>query len=58
MVLSSDEPTLDDRIVHVRTLIAECSVLLDELEQALTAVERVFPPVPSSSRVVASFYGW
>lgn len=44
------DPPLTERIANVRTLLADCTVLVDELELALTSAESIFP----APEVVAS----
>lgn len=34
----------DERIARIRTLLQECNTLVDELEEALDSVEKIFPP--------------
>lgn len=46
VMMPSKIKVLEDRIVKVRTILAECSVLMDDLDAALTAVEGIFPPAP------------
>ena len=52
-------PTMDERIIHIRTLLAECSTLLDELDRALDRAEHsAAPPTPLAVHMMmASFAG-
>ncbi len=50
------DPTTDERIAHIRTLLAECTDLANQLDAALSHAEKNFPP-PSTAVTVANFAG-